>query len=146
MGKQIFEIDVEIDEVALAILGWEGKARMRVTADDWETEDPKSPKIHYSYALSATFRFNLEEWNTRYRRSGEHDYTEWLLLEIRCQALGEPIYKEILTDHIRKVQRRPLRVSIQEDLGYSLPSVNPEQITARITAYDEIDVSQIRQL
>jgi hypothetical protein len=143
LSKQVSEIAVDIDEIALAVLGWEGEARIRVTADDWETKEGKKSKIQYSYALSGTFRFNLEEWSTRYvYRDDEDTYASWLLLEIHCPPLGEPVYKGILTGTIREMRRRPLRVSEQGELGYSLPLVGPEQITARITAYDGIDVSR----
>jgi hypothetical protein len=143
LSKQASEIAVDIDEIALAVLGWEGEARIRVTADDWETEEGGQSKVHYSYALSGTFRFNLEEWSTRYVYSDNEDtYASWLLLEIHCPPLGEPVYKEILTGTIREMRRRPLRVSEQGELGYSLPWVDPQQITARITAYDGTDVSR----
>ncbi|WP_126281957.1 hypothetical protein [Brachybacterium sp. EE-P12] len=139
MVKKAFEVPVEIDLLGLSIVGWEGEARLRVTADDWETESSSSPKIAYSYALSGAFHFNEEDWNVRYRRSREDSYVPSLLLEIHCPSLGESFYEEIATDELKKVRKRPLRVSKQGRLGYTLPSVDPSEFSARITAFDGLD-------
>lgn len=140
MNKQVFEVPVEIDELALSVLGWEGEARLRISANIWEGDEGDPPDVTYSYALSGTFHFNEEDWTTRYTSSSEYSYMNPLLLEIHCPPLGETFHETLFVGDKRDVQKRPLRVSEQGKLGYGLPLVAPERFQARITAFDGIDV------
>ncbi|WP_447925558.1 hypothetical protein [Georgenia muralis] len=133
MPKTTFDVPVEIDEIALDVLGWEGDARVRITAD----AGSKS-RTTYLCGLSATFRFSLEAWSVRYHDSEPDDYPPSLLLEVNCPGLGEPLYREISTHAIRTL-RTPLRESASTTIGFGLPQVAPSQFRARITAYDALD-------
>ena len=140
MNKQVFEVPVEIDELALSVLGWEGEARLRISADIWEGDEGDPPEATYSYALSGTFHFNEEDWTTRYTSSSEYSYMNPLLLEIDCPPLGETFHETLFVGDKRDVQKRPLRVSEKGELGYELPLVAPEKFKARITAFDGLEV------
>lgn len=132
---------VHVDELGLAVLGWECEARLRIEAEHGETFDRLRDTWRdgwtYHYTLSTTLIFSQEEWNTKFY--DERRPTP-LLLEVNWANSPEPAHKRIDLGKFSEFQNGPKRISDREKFGFSTELLSPEDFSAQILGYDQVRV------
>jgi hypothetical protein len=132
--KTVTEIPVEINELALSLLGWEAQDfRARVTTTQYDDGD-----CFHKLAVSGVFRFNDDDWVDCFRFSKE--YPTHPIMVLRSPALSTlPAISELYVGDIK--QGRALRMA---DDGYFINtrrSIDHGDLRIEVTAYDSVETS-----
>ncbi|MGW0186290.1 hypothetical protein ACWDV7_11115 [Streptomyces sp. NPDC003362] len=137
MGKKIEELQVEVDELALSLVGWQvDDVRARLVTQSFD--DTHFQEI----AVSGTARFLAEDWTDRFSRGEADDYPPTLLLGVSPVDRPEAVsYTHALLETIRKAGKRPVRFSHSSDTWECSKPVRPEQIRFQVTSFDLADTN-----
>ncbi|MFD8426788.1 hypothetical protein ACFV1R_04185 [Streptomyces coelicoflavus] len=132
MGKKIEELDVEVDELALSLVGWQVEnVRARLVTDSFD--DTHFQEI----VVSGTARFLREDWADRFSRDEDDDYPPTLLLGLSPVDRPELIsYTHALLETIKKVGKRPVRFSQSSSTWECSKPVKPEEVRLQVTSFD----------
>ncbi|WP_426569999.1 hypothetical protein [Streptomyces canus] len=132
MGKKIEEIDVEVDELALSLVGWQVEnVRARLVTDSFD--DTHFQEI----VVSGTARFLQEDWVDRFSRDKDDDYPPTLLLGLSPVDQPESVsYTHALLETIKKAGKRPVRFSKSSSTWECSKPVKPEKIRLQVTSFD----------
>jgi hypothetical protein len=132
MGKKIEELEVEVDELALSLVGWQVEnVRARLVTDNFDDE-------HFQeIVVSGTARFLREDWSDRFKRGEDDDYPPTLLLGLSPVDRPELVsYTHALLETIKKAGKRPVRFSKSSSTWECSKPVKPEQIRLQVTSFD----------
>ncbi|WEV25875.1 hypothetical protein OYE22_12225 [Streptomyces sp. 71268] len=132
MGKKIEELDVQVDELALSLVGWQVEnVRARLVTESFDG-------THFQeIAVSGTARFLREDWTDRFSADEDDDYPPTLLLGLSPVERPEAVsYTPALLETIRKAGKRPVRFSQTSSTWETSQRVGPEQIALQVTSFD----------
>lgn len=132
MGKKIEELNVEVDELALSLVGWQVEnVRARLVTDSFD--DTHFQEI----VVSGTARFLREDWSDRFSRDEDDSYPPTLLLGLSPVDRPElAVYTYALLETIRKAGKRPVRFSRSSSSWECSKPVKPEKIKLQVTSFD----------
>ncbi|MEU9290233.1 hypothetical protein AB0D57_37715 [Streptomyces sp. NPDC048275] len=132
MGKKVEELEVEIDELALSLVGWQVEnVRARLVTDSFD--DTHFQEI----VVSGTARFLHEDWSDRFTRGEDDDYPPTLLLGLSPVDRPELVtYTHALLETIKKAGKRPVRLSKSSSTWECSKPVKPEKIRLQVTSFD----------
>ena len=104
MAEKVSEVEVEINDLALSLLGWEVQDfRARVTTEQYSDGD-----CFHKLAVSGVFRFNDDDWTDCF--SFSRDYPTGPVMVLTSPALSA--WPAITAFHPEKPTKgRPVRVS-----------------------------------
>lgn len=133
VAKKVSDVPVEINELALSILGWEVQDfRARVTTEQYK---PGGSQFH-KLAISGVFRFNDEDWVDCF--SSSRDYpTSPVMIVHSPRISSRSAITHLYVGDTKK--GRPLRVA--ED-GYFVNTYGPidhADLQIELTAFDSVD-------
>ncbi|WP_406008385.1 hypothetical protein OG440_21335 [Streptomyces sp. NBC_00637] len=132
MGKKVEELEVEVDELALSLVGWQVEnVRARLVTDSFGGE-------HFQeIVVSGTARFLREDWSDRFTRDEDDDFPPTLLLGLSPVDRPELIsYTHALLETIKKAGKRPVRFSKSSSTWSCSKPVKPESIRLQMSAFD----------
>lgn len=132
MGKKIEEIDVEVDELALSLVGWQVEnVRARLVTDSFD--DTHFQEI----VVSGTARFLREDWADRFSRDRDDDFPPTLLLGLSPVDRPEAVsYTHALLETIKKAGKRPVRFSKSSRTWECSKPVKSGNIRLQVTSFD----------
>ncbi|MFI9583461.1 hypothetical protein ACIHCQ_16765 [Streptomyces sp. NPDC052236] len=132
MGKKTEELEVEVDELALSLVGWQVEnVRARLVTDSFD--DTHFQEI----VVSGTARFLREDWSDRFQRGEDDDYPPTLLLGLSPADRPELVsYTHALLERIKKVGKRPVRFSKSSSTWECSKRVKPDKIKLQVTSFD----------
>jgi hypothetical protein len=111
VAKKVTEVPVEINELALSLLGWEVQDfRARVTTDQYEPDG----KCFHKLAISGVFRFNDADWVDCFSFSREYP-THPVMLPSSPSISNRPAVCRLNAGAIKK--GRPVRIAAFYVLG-----------------------------
>ncbi|MGA5047647.1 hypothetical protein [Streptomyces arboris] len=132
MAKKIEELEVEVDELALSLVGWQVEGvRARLVTDSFDG-------THFQeVVVSGTARFLREDWSDRFSGGEDDDYPPTLLLGLSPVDRPELVsYEHALLERIKKVAKRPVRFSKTSRSWECSKRVKPETISLQVTSFD----------
>jgi hypothetical protein len=132
MSEQVSEINVEVNELALSLLGWEVQDfRARATSTQYKT----GGSCYHKLAISGVFRYNEADWTDCFSYSRDHPRHPVMLLS--APALSDKPSITALWTALSK--KGTARVS---DNDWFIPSYRPidhSDLRVEITAYDSVE-------
>ncbi|MEU5400271.1 hypothetical protein ABZ348_13380 [Streptomyces sp. NPDC005963] len=134
--KTVQTLGIEIDDLSLSLVGWQiDEVEARLVTKSYGKKD------HYQeIAVSGTVRFLPEDWTDRFSGS---DYAPPLLMALsrREDSPAAPRYERVVLESVKKVSKRPQRISLKSTSWECKKPLAPEDIALRLTAFDleEID-------
>lgn len=142
-GKKIEALNVEVDELALSLVGWQvEEVQARLVTESFGKKD------HYQeVSVSGTMRFLAEDWSERFSDDDHDDYvpTPHLIFN-RRDAVVPPSFDWLLLETMKKARKRPLRMSRKSRTWSCESPLRPADLSLTITAYDLDDLSTEFQL
>ncbi|MFB7914726.1 hypothetical protein [Streptomyces sp. NPDC056061] len=141
VGKKIEELDVEIDELSLSLVGWQVEnVRARLVTESFD--DTHFQEI----VVSGTARFLREDWTDRFTSGEDDDYPPTLLLGLSPVDRPELVsYTHAVLETIKKAGKRPVRFSESSSTWECSRRVGPEEIRLQVTSFDlsETDIGLV---
>jgi hypothetical protein len=136
MTKRTNDVEVEINELALSLLGWEAQDfRARVTSDEHD-DDESFHKI----AVSGVFRFDENDWTDCFSYSRE--YLSYPVMLLSYPPLGK--HPSVTAFHCPP-KKGIARVSESEMFFPSLRRIDHSKLHIEITAYDSAEAESYIQ-
>jgi hypothetical protein len=128
---EVTEVPVEINELALSLLGWEVQDfRARVTTDGYDDGD-----CFHKLAVSGVFRFNDADWVDCFSFSREYPTNPVMLLSSPSIS-NRPAVSRLNTGAIKK--DRPVRVADNDFFINTYRPIDHGDLRIELTAYDSV--------
>lgn len=138
--KQVVPLAVELDEVALSIVGWEvGDLHARLVSSIYDDT------AFHEVAASAELRFHPEDWAVRFNKTdmlSEDDYLSAIVWQLRSRARGPLMsYQQMVLSLKKKEVRAPKLVSAQMRAWETSGPIDATDLYIWVGAvdWDEID-------
>ncbi len=132
MAEKFSEVEVEINELALSLLGWEVQDfRARVTTEQFMSGGSFSHKL----AISGVFRFNGDDWTDCFSYSREYPVRPAMLLS-SPKLSAWPAITELSLGQPK--EGRPARLSRNEYFVHTYGAIDHSDLRIEITGYDSI--------
>jgi hypothetical protein len=133
VAEKLSDVQVQVNELALSILGWEVQDfRARVTSTCYDDGD-----CFHKLAISGVFRFNDDDWTDCF---GYREYPPSPVMVLRSPALSK--WPAITALHVEKPKRgRSVRVSANEFFLNSYQAIDHSDLLIELTGYDSIEAS-----
>lgn len=133
MAKMVTEVPVEINELALSLLGWEVQDfRARVTTEQYESDGTCFHKL----AVSGVFRFNDADWVDCFSYSREYPTSPVMLLSSPAIS-NRPAICRLYVGSVTK--GRPVRVADDDWFINTYRPIDHGDLRIELTAYDSVD-------
>ncbi|MFG2356342.1 hypothetical protein [Streptomyces sp. NPDC048521] len=132
MGRKIEDLQVEVDELGLSLVGWQvDDVRARLMTDSFDD-------VHFQeIVVSGTARFLPEDWTERFTGDDPENYPPTLLIGVSHAGAPDAVtYGYALLETIRKAGKRPVRFSKSSRTWECATPVRPDEITLRMTSFD----------
>ncbi|MBG0568176.1 hypothetical protein [Actinoplanes aureus] len=128
--KTIESVRVEVDEAALAPLGWTAQdVRARLV-----TETRSGGMVVQQVAVAGTVRFRTEDWADRF---SETRFAPHVLVALnRRGATSLPSFGKVVAERAEVAAKRPIRFTETSHSWIGPARVTPEQLEVRLTGYD----------
>lgn len=134
--KRTNDVEVEVNEFALSLLGWEVQDfRARVTSDEHEDGE-----CFHKLAVSGVFRFNEDDWTDCFSYSRKYPSHPVMLLSYPPLAEHPSV-----TEFYCQPKKGIARVSESEMFFPSLSSIDHSKLRIEITAYDSVSANNCIQ-
>jgi hypothetical protein len=134
--KRTNDVEVEINDLALSLLGWEAQDfRARVTSDEHDDGE-----CFHKLAVSGVFRFNEHDWTDCFSYSREYPSHPVMLLSY--PPLAE---HPSATGFYCQPKKGIARVSESEMFFPSLRPIDHSKLRIEITAYDSVSADNYIQ-
>lgn len=133
MAKKVSEVPVEINELALSLLGWEVQDfRARVTTEQYSS----GGSCFHKLAVSGVFRFNDADWVDCFSHSREYPMRP--IMMVSSPALSNrPAFCRLWVRDIK--QGRPLRVAEDDWFINTNRPIDHGDLRIEVTAVDSIE-------
>jgi hypothetical protein len=133
LAKKVSEIPVEINELALSLLGWEVQDfRARVVTEQYESDG----KCFHKLAVSGVFRFNDADWVDSFSYS--RDYPPHPIMLLSSPSISNrPAICRLNSGAINK--GRPVRVADDDWFINTYRPIDHADLRIELTAYDSAD-------
>lgn len=132
MDKKVTEVPVEINELALSLLGWEVQDfRARVTTEQYESDG----KCFHKLAVSGVFRFNDADWGDCFSYSRDYP-THPIMLLSSPSISNRPAVCRLYAGGIKK--GRPVRVADDDWFINTYSPIDHGDLQIELTAYDSV--------
>ncbi|MEU1892867.1 hypothetical protein [Streptomyces pristinaespiralis] len=132
MGKKVEELAVEVDELALSLVGWQVQdVRARLVTDSF------SDTHFQEIVVSGTARFLREDWSDRFTSGDDDSYPPTLLIGLSPADRPQLVsYTHALLETIKKAGKRPVRFSETSSTWECAKPVEAEKIRLQMTSFD----------
>jgi hypothetical protein len=133
--KQMEPLRVEVDELALSLVGWQvDEVQARLVTKTYGKKDHRQ-----EVSVSGTLRFLSEDWTDRF--SGSSYVPSPLLALVRRGGSAAPGLQAAVFETEKKASKRPLRFSHSSRRWECKQPLKPEDLELKLTAYDinEVD-------
>ena len=135
MAKKVTEVPVEINELALSILGWEVQDfRARVATDQHRSDG----NCFHKLAVSGVFRFNDADWVDCFSFSREYP-THPIMLLSSPSLSTRPAICRLNAGAINK--SRPVRVADDDWFINTYRPIDHGDLRIELTGYDSVESS-----
>jgi hypothetical protein len=133
VAKKVTDVAVEINELALSLLGWEVQDfRARVTTEQYAVDG----NCFHKLAVSGVFRFNDADWVDRFSYSREYPTSPVVLLS-SSSISNRPAICRL---HVGSVKNgRPVRVADDDWFINTYHPIDHRDLQIELTAYDSVD-------
>lgn len=132
VSKTVTEVPVELNELALSLLGWEVQDfRARVSTEQHKTGGSCFHKI----AISGVFRFNDADWVDCFSYSREYPNHPVMLLSSPAIS-DQPAVCRLYVGDIK--QGRPLRIAEDDWFIHTYRPIDHTDLRIEVTAYDAV--------
>jgi hypothetical protein len=137
--KKTEAIDVNIDELALSLVGWQ----VEVAQARLITEDRGTAQLTQQLAVSCTLRFISEDWTDRFVGSDDDSYAPEVYLTVNRRDSPAPSsnFKWVVLEKIKEATKGLIRVSAKSDSWPCETPLAAKDIDLRLTAYDFCEIS-----
>lgn len=134
MSKKALPLAVEIDEVALSVLGWEiASFQARLVADWYDDDDDDD--VFYEVAASMELRFHPDDWQVRH--AGSSDFLPNVIWQLRSRTRGPLSSYQCVTLAVKsKAMRAPKLVSERMQTWEAKYPLNPDDLYIWVGGFD----------